>query len=143
MLSGEYLGAGSWCPPSRGASTSSSISALDGDGRRRVREIVAVPGRVEQVVVETADIFTTRAGRLVRADGFPPHLDRFERAGIDLASLLRHARRHPSPTEPQRDHPHGHHEGSRRVVRECALTCLVRTGREASADQSNGASPEG
>ena len=51
------------------------------DGRRRVREIVAVPGRVEGDVVETADLFTTRDGRLVRADGWPPHAERFERPG--------------------------------------------------------------
>jgi pilus assembly protein CpaF len=51
---------------------------------------VAVPGRVEQDVVETTDVFTTRGGRLVRADGYPPHPERFERAGIDVAALLRH-----------------------------------------------------
>jgi pilus assembly protein CpaF len=63
--------------------------AMDGDGRRRVHEVVAVPGRVEQDVVETADVYTTRSGRLVRADGYPPHLDRFERIGVDVAALLR------------------------------------------------------
>jgi pilus assembly protein CpaF len=62
--------------------------AMDADGRRRVREVVAVPGRVEAEVVETADVFTTRGDRLVRADGFPPHLERFERIGVDLPRLL-------------------------------------------------------
>jgi pilus assembly protein CpaF len=62
---------------------------LEVDGRRQVREIVAVPGRVEQGVVETADVFTTRAGQLVRAEGFPPHPERFARTGTDLAALLR------------------------------------------------------
>jgi len=62
--------------------------ALEGDGTRRVREIVAVPGRVEGDVVEVADIFSTRAGVLRRADGFPPHVDRFERAGYRLTALL-------------------------------------------------------
>ena len=57
-------------------------------GARRVREIVALPGRVEGDVVETADIFTTRDGRLVRADGCPPHQERFARPGYDLAALL-------------------------------------------------------
>lgn len=65
--------------------------AMDADGRRRVHEVVAVPGRVEQDVVETADVYTTRGGRLVRADGYPPHLDRFERIGVDVAALLRDA----------------------------------------------------
>jgi pilus assembly protein CpaF len=62
--------------------------STDHNGHRRTREIVAVPGRVEADVIETADIFTTRLERLVRADGFPPHLDWFERAGIDIAALL-------------------------------------------------------
>jgi pilus assembly protein CpaF len=62
--------------------------ALEADGRRRVREIVGVPGRVENDVVEVEDVFVSRAGRLVRANGYPPHLERFDRAGIDLAALL-------------------------------------------------------
>jgi pilus assembly protein CpaF len=62
--------------------------ALEASGGRRVREIVAVPGRVEGDVVETADVFTTRRGQLVRADGFPPHAERFERLGVDLPELL-------------------------------------------------------
>jgi pilus assembly protein CpaF len=61
---------------------------LDHDGVRRVREVVALPGRVEGDVVEVADIFTTRAGELVRADGYPPHTERFLARGIDLADLL-------------------------------------------------------
>jgi pilus assembly protein CpaF len=60
----------------------------DGLGHRRIREIVAVPGRVEADVIETSDVFVTRGDRLVRADGWPPHLDRFQRAGIDLAAVL-------------------------------------------------------
>ena len=58
------------------------------DGRRVVREVVAVPGRVEGDVVETADVFATRDEQLVRADGWPPHPERFDRAGFDLARLL-------------------------------------------------------
>ena len=61
---------------------------LDPDGVRRVREIVAVPGRTEGDVVETTDVFTRHDGELVRADGFPPHPDRFARVGLDLAALL-------------------------------------------------------
>ena len=60
----------------------------DATGQRRVREVVAVPGRVEGDVVETAQIFATRDDELVRAEGFPPHRDRFRRAGYDLAELL-------------------------------------------------------
>ena len=61
---------------------------LDADGRRRVHEIIAVPGRVEAEVIETAEIFTRRGDRVLRADGFPPHLERYQRAGIDITALL-------------------------------------------------------
>jgi pilus assembly protein CpaF len=61
---------------------------IDPAGDRRVREIVALPGRVESGVVEIADLFTTVDGDLVRAQGFPPHPDRFIRHGYDLPALL-------------------------------------------------------
>ena len=64
------------------------LQAVDRDGVRRVREVVGVPGRVEGDVVEIADLFVTRSGRLQRADGFPPHVERFEAAGYDLTTLL-------------------------------------------------------
>lgn len=60
----------------------------EASGQRRVREIVALSGRTEASIVEMTDIFQTRDGQLVRADGYPPHLDRFERVGIDLNALL-------------------------------------------------------
>ncbi|GAB3875384.1 hypothetical protein GCM10028802_11520 [Terrabacter terrigena] len=62
--------------------------ALERDGVRRVREIVAVPGRAEGDVIEIADLFVMRDGVLKRADGFPPHREAFERAGYDVAALL-------------------------------------------------------
>ncbi|GED09161.1 pilus assembly protein CpaF [Cellulosimicrobium cellulans] len=61
---------------------------VDVDGRRVVREVLGVTGRVEQGVVEAAEIFVRSGDRLVRADGFPPGADRFARAGIDLAAVL-------------------------------------------------------
>lgn len=69
------------------------------DGRRQVREIVGVPGRVEQDVVETSTIFHRvgggrSGGELVRGDGLPPALDRYERAGIDVRALLATGRPH-------------------------------------------------
>ncbi len=63
-------------------------TATEADGHRRLREIVAVPGRVEGDVVETASLFATEHGELVRTHGFPPHPERFARAGHDLADLL-------------------------------------------------------
>ena len=65
--------------------------ALEASGRRVVREIVGVPGRAEDDVVEIAELFTTRSGRLVRGDGYPPHRDRFERSGYDVVALLAHS----------------------------------------------------
>ncbi len=62
--------------------------ALQADGHRRVQEIVALPGRAEGEVIEVADIFTRRRGDLLREQGFPPHEDRFERAGFDVSELL-------------------------------------------------------
>jgi pilus assembly protein CpaF len=53
-----------------------------------VREVLAIPGRVEGDVVEASELFVTRDERLVRADGWPPHVERFARAGFDLADLL-------------------------------------------------------
>lgn len=32
--------------------------------------------------------FSTRDGQLVRAQGHPPHPDRFSRVGIDIATML-------------------------------------------------------
>jgi pilus assembly protein CpaF len=60
----------------------------DADGRRRVREIVAVSGRCEGEVIETSDVFALRAGHLRSVGGFPPHLEQFERVGVDVPSLL-------------------------------------------------------
>ncbi|WP_347813694.1 ATPase, T2SS/T4P/T4SS family [Allobranchiibius sp. GilTou38] len=61
---------------------------LERDGSRRVREIAAVPGRAENEVIEIAELFVQRDGELIRGDGFPPHQERFARAGYDVAHLL-------------------------------------------------------
>ena len=63
-------------------------TALDAEGHRRVREIVAVTGRVEGDVIETSDLFVTDAGHLVRGAGYPPHPERYEAVGVDLARVL-------------------------------------------------------
>jgi pilus assembly protein CpaF len=88
LLAGENVGSRFVVPTVAGSIDIVIHIALERDGVRRVREIVAVPGRVEGDVIEVADIFTSRGGLLVRADGFPPHVDRFERAGYDIAALL-------------------------------------------------------
>jgi pilus assembly protein CpaF len=70
---------------------------VDARGRRRVTEIVAVPGRVEGTVVETAELFGWRDGQLTRADGFPPYPERFAATGCDLAALLAPTSPYPPP----------------------------------------------
>ncbi len=89
LLAAENIGT-SFVVPTVAASVDLIVhTGTDQHGQRRVREIVAVPGRVEGEVVETSDIFTTCDDRLVRADGYPPHPERFLRLGIELATLLR------------------------------------------------------
>lgn len=58
------------------------------DGRRRVREIVGLSGRIEDETIEVSDIFSQRGDRLVRGEGHPPHPERFARAGFDLSGVL-------------------------------------------------------
>lgn len=88
LLAGENVGSRFVVPTVASSIDLVVHAALERDGSRRVREIAAIPGRVEGDVVEMADIFSTRDGALTRADGFPPHLDRFERAGFDIAAIL-------------------------------------------------------
>jgi pilus assembly protein CpaF len=88
LLAGENVGS-RFVVPTVAASIDLVVQiGMDGDGGRRVREVVAVPGRVEAEVVETADVFTRRGRSLVRADGYPPHAERYAQAGFDLATLL-------------------------------------------------------
>jgi pilus assembly protein CpaF len=61
---------------------------IDRHGVRRVQEVVGVPGRVENDVIETEALFVRRGDELVRAQGMPPRREHFERAGYDLSSLL-------------------------------------------------------
>ena len=66
-------------------------SAIDlvRDGRRTVREVAALSGRVENGVIETSDVFhRDHSGNLVRGAGAPSGAERFGRAGHDLAALL-------------------------------------------------------
>jgi pilus assembly protein CpaF len=88
LLAGENVSSRFVVPTVAGSIDLVVHAALEHDGVRRVREIAAVPGRVEGDVVEIADLFVQRDGVLRRADGFPPHLDRFERAGYDVSALL-------------------------------------------------------
>lgn len=89
LLAGENVSAAFVVPTVAAAVDVVVHLDVDAAGRRHTREIVAVPGRVENGVVETSDVYHRRDGALVRADGFPPHPERFERIGVDVAALLR------------------------------------------------------
>jgi pilus assembly protein CpaF len=88
LLAGENVGHSFVVPTVASCVDIVVHTAKDPAGHRRVREVVAVPGRVEGDVVEVADLFVTRHGRLSRADGYPPHQERFDWAGVDLPRLL-------------------------------------------------------
>jgi len=64
---------------------------VDHRGARRVTEIVAVPGRIEQDVIESEPVFELRDGRLQRGIGMPPRVEQYERVGIDVRRLLHEA----------------------------------------------------
>lgn len=91
LLAGENVSA-AFVVPTVAASVDLVVHlGLDASGHRRVREIVGVTGRVEGDVIETAELFHLRRERLERGDGYPPHAERYEAAGIDLVAVLGHA----------------------------------------------------
>ena len=62
---------------------------LDRSGRRTVREVAALSGRVENGIIELSDVFhRDPTGNLVRGAGAPDAVERFNRAGHDLTALL-------------------------------------------------------
>jgi pilus assembly protein CpaF len=88
MLAGENISA-RFIVPTVAASVDLIVHlGMGADGVRRVNEIVAVPGRVEQDVIETEPLFVHEAGGLVRTRGMPSRLEAFARAGIDVLELL-------------------------------------------------------
>jgi pilus assembly protein CpaF len=91
MLAGENISA-RFIVPTVAASVDLIVHLGTGvDGVRRVNEIVAVPGRVEQDVIETEPLFVREGGALVRTRGMPSRLEAFARAGIDVLELLKAA----------------------------------------------------
>lgn len=93
LLAGENIGSAFVVPTVAAAIDVVVHLELDHLGRRAVREIVAVTGRAEAGVVETATLYEQApdpAGRpaLRRGSGYPPHEERFARWGFDLGTLL-------------------------------------------------------
>lgn len=65
--------------------------ALNADGSRRVVEIAAVPGGMENGVVELESVFHTVNGALVRGTGFTHLGERFSRMGLNIHQILENA----------------------------------------------------
>lgn len=88
LLAGENISA-RFVVPTVAASVDLVVHlGVDPHGVRRVNEIVGVPGRVENDVIESEPIFVRVAGELRRASGMPPRPELFERAGIDVHRIL-------------------------------------------------------
>ena len=88
MLSGDKISA-RFVVPTVASSVDLVVHlGIGPDGVRRVEEVVAVPGRVENDVIEVEPIFVRDRERLVRTSGMPPPVGRDERVGIDVRALL-------------------------------------------------------
>ena len=89
LLAGENVSSAFVVPTVAGAIDLVVHLDLDRHGRRTVREVAALSGRVENGVIELADVYhRDPAGNLIRGAGVPSGAERFSRAGHDLAVLL-------------------------------------------------------
>jgi pilus assembly protein CpaF len=92
LLAGENV-SGRFVVPTVAASVDLVVHlGIDPQGVRRVNEIVGVPGRVENDVIEIEPIFERAGGELRRAAGMPPRPAHYERVGIDVHAILNGAR---------------------------------------------------
>jgi pilus assembly protein CpaF len=88
LLAGENISA-RFVVPTVAASVDVVVHlGIDAHGTRRVNEIAAVPGRVENDVIEVEPIFVRHGHELRRTHGLPPRPELFERVGIDVHALL-------------------------------------------------------
>jgi pilus assembly protein CpaF len=89
LLAGENISARFVVPTVASSVDLVVHTGIDDAGVRRVNEVVAVPGRVENDIIETEAVFLRRGGDLAWTGGLPARLEAFERAGIDVPALLR------------------------------------------------------
>ena len=88
LLAGENIGA-HFVVPTVAASVDLVVHlGIDHTGVRRVTEIVGVPGRVENDVIETETLFSRDDDELAYRGGMPPRLENFTRLGIDVHRIL-------------------------------------------------------
>ena len=88
LLAGQNISADFVVPTVAGCVDVVVHLAIHADGNRRVTEISALSGRVENGVVEMSRLFIDSGDGLVRAGGFPGSGDRFARHGYDVHALL-------------------------------------------------------
>ena len=88
LLAGENIGSRFVLPTVAGCVDLVVHLGIGVDGQRRLREIVAVSGRIEDQTIETETIFGTVDGQLRRAEGQLPHPERFQQAGYSPSGLL-------------------------------------------------------
>ncbi|GGD15459.1 CpaF family protein [Nocardioides daphniae] len=88
LLAGENISARFVVPTVASAVDLVVHLSLDSHGTRRVSEIVAVPGRVEDDIIEVEPIFERRDEQLVWVGGIPPRPERYRRIGVDVHALL-------------------------------------------------------
>lgn len=88
LLAGENIGS-RFVVPTVASSVDLVVHlGIDHAGVRRVNEVVAVPGRVEQDVIEAEALFVRDGSGLHATGGIPPHPERFARVGIDVHALV-------------------------------------------------------
>ena len=88
LLAGENIGA-RFVVPTVAASVDLVVHlGMDHTGVRRVNEVVGVPGRVENDVIETETLFSREGGELAYRGGMPPRLENFARLGIDVRQVV-------------------------------------------------------
>lgn len=92
MLAGENISA-RFVVPTVASSVDLVVHlGIDHQGVRRVNEIMAVPGRVENDIIEAEPIFHREGGEMRRSGGMPSRLERYERVGVDIHRLLNEVR---------------------------------------------------
>ena len=91
LLAGENIGS-RFVVPTVASSVDLVVHlGVDATGVRRVNEIVAVPGRVENDIIEVETVFERRGTELRRSSGMPARPERYEHVGIDVRRLLTEA----------------------------------------------------
>ncbi|HEY9563220.1 MAG TPA: ATPase, T2SS/T4P/T4SS family [Nocardioides sp.] len=89
LLAGENISAGFVLPTVASSLDIVVHLGLDAQGNRHVNEIVSVPGRVENGIIEAEQIFVRDGQTLRSRGGMPPRVEAFERMGIDVHQLVR------------------------------------------------------